>query len=672
MAEADSSQKIPSRSETKALKEALSANIDSPPGSPPLSAYINRRPLDSRTEADLHSACAAIVQGYPAEPEAELNFESLHKTKGVQDAYHAPAPAIGRSQSTSYKPVSLPSTTRAHIHSTNGDARRRTLAPESGSSQDLTLASAYQRHEQQQAVAGSQEIRRHPRRVDSRSQHRSLAATALPLSSFDRPRTAPTESSDVSYATPITASTDQQFANASTTMTSAAITPAGISTRASKQFMLDPESYQAAISEADTEAAIWMQSKVEPKAKPRQSVEASQPPPSRSSTRGWSFRSELRDYVRPRTSSGSRPASRDRGDHESHSLKHSRSLRSISAQGWRSWGLQRKSSKSSLVESQSFSSGANLSKAPLESPYNDIQVVPRKEIDLNRELPPLPSIDTWQEPQPQPNPGLHIASLMRPKSKAQTRKSVARHIVQASSSESVPQAPTVDAMSFSKLPHSQNFTIVKSFDAAGGQPQDRSPLSSDVADSRCVVSNVRKSMSANSNATHYKQTARKSTGAHSKTSSSDSCFSPAHSASPGPDRSLDLNRVAEHQKSIETFQKPASHLSYQRRPSDATTAPTTRPMTRDGKALNFSRKISVDNNGRINDARIATPIEITALPPMPTPAKRHNFASLRKVLSKFDLKGGKPVNWMDKFEADGIKAGIIVHTKESPVAIIRY
>jgi hypothetical protein len=538
---------------------------------------------------------------------------------------------------------------RLHNQSSQPDNRLRSLAPESRSAQDLALASAFRRHEQQEAI--SQEVQRHPPRSSSYIRPRPHTATTLPTSSMDRPRTAPTDSSNVSYATPQTASTDQQFAYASTGITSAAITPARISTRASKQFILDPESYQAAICEADTEAAKWMQSKLERKARQTREVEAPQPPPSRSRSRGWSFRSELREYVRPRTSSASRPASRDRGDRPSHSRRPSDGGRSISAQGWRSWGLQRKSSKGSLVDAPSF-------KAPAELSAQEPAATQRKEIDLNRELPPLPSINTWQEVEPKPGPGLHIASLMRPKSKIQSRKSVA------------PQISTADAVPVIKPAIIDSITKTKSDDSSAQPPTDAVYLSDTVERTPHIVAVVRKSSVAALSGVRREIATRKSGGAHSKSSSVDSCFSPTHSTSPGQDRSLDLQRVTERLKSFETFQKSTGSLSYQRRPSDATTAPPTRPLTGDGKALNFSRKISVDSHGRIDEPQFPSVVEITALPQLPS--RKLNFASLRKVLSKFDLKSSKPSTWMDKFEANGIKSGVLIHNAESPVAVIRY
>jgi hypothetical protein len=661
-------QKIPSRAENKALKEALSGNDFDSPVSPPTSPHINRRPLDSRTEAQLHAACAAIVKGNPEdEPEAKLNFDSLHKTAGVQNAHHAPPPIKGRSQSTSHLPSVVAPSTRPHAQTSKVDTRLRSLAPQSRSAQDLALVSAYRRHEQQQAAAGSQEARRHPPRVDSHALNRPLTPVALSVSQMERPRTAPTESNDMSYATPKTASTDQQFAYASTAITSAAITPARISTQAANQFILDPESYQAAISEADTEAAVWMRSELERRAKHNQEADAPQPPPSRSSARGWSFRTELREYVRPLTSSGSRSASRDRGG--SLSRNPSSTARSSSAQGWRSWGLQRKSSKSSFVEVQSIR--APSIRLPAEQVQQDYPAVQRKELDLNRELPPLPSIDTWQEAESAPNPGLHIASLIRSKSKGQSRKSTAiKHPVRSSSIRAIPQLQAAIVVPIPKHDSVQIDSKPKAPESSIARNAEPVRALDTTVKTQPATAAAGKNIGAGSNTEQVTSTTRKSMGAHSKTSSSDSCFSPSDSTSPGADRSLDLSRVTERMKNIETFQKSTGSLSYMRRPSDCTTAPPTRPMTRDGKTTNFSRKISVDNQGVVFDPRFPNIVEITALPQIP--AKKQSFATLRKVLSKFDLKGGRTTTWMDKMEADGIKTGIIVHNDESPVTIIRY
>ena len=663
------SQKIPSRAETKALKAALEANFDLSPLSPPTSPFINRRPLDSRTEARLHEACALIVKGYsPDETEPKLNFDSLHQTAGVQKSYAAPAPNTGRWGSTSRILSDWPSAARPPKNAKSPDVNLRYPMPESRSAQDLVYPTLGRRHEQPRAGAGSQDAARFPPRLDSFAPRRVVPLGPNPMSPTERPRTAPVDSSEVSYATPKSVSTGH-FNYASTAITSAALTPSRPSKHASKQFILDPDSYQAAISEADTEAAVWMRSELERRAKQAQETEAPQPPPTRSANRGWSFRDELREAVRPRTSSGrSRSVSRD-----SHSRK-TDGQRSLSAQGWRSWGLQRKSSKSSLVERPPSRGRAEAT--PRDPPQ---PVQQRKVIDLNRELPPLPSLDTYQEPQPYPPAELHIASLMRTKSKNQSRKSTARDTIRASE----PAIPfqSARAVSISRLdPVASTETTERTESAESTESNESTQPAESPGDASQTeplfqlpttdAVSVRETDDVERTEAAITE-GRRSVQAHSKTNSGDSCFSPAASASPGPHRSFDTNRVSKHVKRKENVQRSTDSLSHQRQPSGSTTSPPTRPITRDGRRTNFSRKISIDNQGRIHESPNANLVEITALPPLPP--KKQTFATLRKVLSNFNMKDrNKPVTWMDRFEADGIKVGVMVQTETSPAPIIRY
>jgi hypothetical protein len=93
----------------------------------------------------------------------------------------------------------------------------------------------------------------------------------------------------------------------------------------------------------------------------------------------------------------------------------------------------------------------------------------------------------------------------------------------------------------------------------------------------------------------------------------------------------------------------------------------------EGAVPNFSRKISIDLHGAIRSQTIA---EVTALPPMP----QQKVKGLRRMFSRFDLiQGSKKcekavMNWMDHFEAEGIKTGIMVPRGSGPAAapIVRY
>lgn len=98
-----------------------------------------------------------------------------------------------------------------------------------------------------------------------------------------------------------------------------------------------------------------------------------------------------------------------------------------SATGWRSWALPRRSSSRS-------SSRPGTSKG---KPEEAEQPKKLNTVNLNRELPPLPSLDSWkdsvQQPEPEskpispisPSTNTHIANLMRPQEQSTTTKNKA-------------------------------------------------------------------------------------------------------------------------------------------------------------------------------------------------------------------------------------------------------
>jgi hypothetical protein len=180
---------------------------------------------------------------------------------------------------------------------------------------------------------------------------------------------------------------------------------------------------------------------------------------------------------------------------------------------------------------------------------------------------------------------------------------------------------------------------------------------------------------------------------HSKTSSIDSCFSPASSSSVGAHHSVDLNRVAqrlakqesnvdlnkvnerlekhERMQKMKSYTKSTTSLTHQRHLSDSSNQ--TRPITQDGRTLNFSRKISMDIHGRVHDPNLQNKVEITALPLMPQ--KKPQSSRLRRVLSKLEInnRGNRqPKNWMDTFEAGGIKTGVMEARGTSTAPVIRF
>lgn len=147
-------------------------------------------------------------------------------------------------------------------------------------------------------------------------------------------------------------------------------------------------------------------------------------PPSRSR----SIRNNIKEYVFP--GAGSRQLSRA-PSHESlrttntrHSQDSEGPTRTGSGKGWSSWNLRRSTSRSN--------SRPGTSKGKSEEPESAKKTNPNF-VNLNRDLPPLPSLDSWKdeavkappEPMKSPTSGTHIASLMRPREQTQAERNTA-------------------------------------------------------------------------------------------------------------------------------------------------------------------------------------------------------------------------------------------------------
>jgi hypothetical protein len=174
---------------------------------------------------------------------------------------------------------------------------------------------------------------------------------------------------------------------------------------------------------------------------------------------------------------------------------------------------------------------------------------------------------------------------------------------------------------------------------------------------------------------------------HSKSSSTtDSCFSPATTTSHRTrsraasgsivsaltDDNSKENRVrspvSSHHARISNAPTQSSNLS---RHSLSLAHANASSITAD--IPNFSRKISIDSHGGIRSA------EVTALPPMPVPVVKKR-GGLKKVLSSLTLVGGAKRkdsavggNWMERFERDGVRTGVMLSRGGGAAApIVRY
>lgn len=206
-----------------------------------------------------------------------------------------------------------------------------------------------------------------------------------------------------SVATPISGSTtDAGLNHASTAPSSAALTSGGTSNRHSHQ--LEP----AAI--ADAQAAEWMRKELDKRRQQNDSPQQASSTAVRPPSRARSIKENIKEYFLPGSTSVSRAPSRALSRTQS---RESLALytnddddeprRTGSQRGWRSWGSALR------VNSRSNSRPGTRGRDA------DPEQHKKAEVNLNRELPPLPSLDSWKgEVKPQPElSSSHIASVMR-------------------------------------------------------------------------------------------------------------------------------------------------------------------------------------------------------------------------------------------------------------------
>ncbi|KAF1972803.1 hypothetical protein BU23DRAFT_143501 [Bimuria novae-zelandiae CBS 107.79] len=554
-------------------------------------AFISRRRIDPKTEQELRAACALILQNFkPSDhdiPDADpkLDFRGPHRRREHRTEMVLPV--------TIHRPTGAPAG-----HKLTHDGRN--------DSQKLPCASKSYPDLPMRANTGK-------RRVENTTEHteteddirRLMKSTTADASRQPIARTDTADTDDVlSIGTPLTASTDNHMYSYSTAPTSVAVTH-----RSSKRTSRQGDNPAAT---ADAQAAEWMRQELE---KRRQQI-AAQPELSRPQTserppsRAASIRSGIRDYIFP----GSRALSRTQSQSSLNSQSSSQPKRSSSAHGWRSWGLNRMSS--SRNSSRPGTSGGRK-----ESGEHD----KKSELNLNRELPPLPSLDTWKEPEkPKEQPktksktpvqGAHIATMMRAVDhQQQSYAAVARQHHRRSDSDSM---------------------ATRYANAHGSVPaRIKSPTQQAFAQKSTVLVPEHRSMDFD----HMV-----------------SAMTTAHNF----DEQLQL-RVNE--PTLQRRSSNLSRLSVGGRPN----------------APNFSRKISTDGpqaDRPFNANEFAYPnsVQITA-----TNAPKHQpeqKSRLKKVFSawvlKKERKGGEG-DWMQKFEKEGIKTGVMTQDQAAFPPVVRY
>lgn len=358
--------------------------------SPPPSPYPGHRaPLSTKVESDLRLACAAVLlntkPSHHYVPPADAQSTAPQETKQAldYDAIKRSASTL-RSQSSRPFPPRTDSADEKHPlkYAYRPDAAIDQLFDKSDPGIDPV-----------QSLLGKS---KHDTPMGSRAKTPVPNTLLSPGSDLGaRPHVAKRSlSGETTGSTPITDVTEYHWST-STAPTSAAITPARNSKRDSSHIPVEQE--QALKN--DTSAIEWMRNELE-RRRQRQAAEEEQaalPPLSRAPSRARSIRSirdNIKEYIRPSSSGGpnnSRAPSRStsRSSLRSDSKSQDPEIRG----GWRSWGKTLKKEHAQTEISRSDSRNGRV-----ESPI--FSKSKKAEINLNRELPPLPSLDQWKDEQP--------------------------------------------------------------------------------------------------------------------------------------------------------------------------------------------------------------------------------------------------------------------------------
>ncbi|KAG9833710.1 hypothetical protein KCU78_g5690, partial [Aureobasidium melanogenum] len=361
-----------------------------PKESPPPSPYPGRRaPLSSKVESDLRLACAGVLVNTkpshqyvpPDEPKQALDYDAIKRsasTRKSQDSRPFPPRIDSAEDKHPLKYAYRPDAAIDQLFSKSDPAIDPVQSILGRSKYDTPMGSRAKTPVPNNVLSPGSDAATRPRVVK-----RSL-------------------SGETDGSTPITDATEYHWST-STAPTSAAITPARTSKRASSHIPVEQE--LAIRNEAS--AIEWMRNELERRRQKQDAEEADQqqqaalPPLSRAPSRSRSIRSirslrdNIKEYIRPSSSGGpngenSRAPSRSasRSSLRSDSRSQDPDIRG----GWRSWGrtLKKEHAQTDVSRSNSRRGRGESPKLPNSK---------KSEINLNRELPPLPSLDQWKDEQ---------------------------------------------------------------------------------------------------------------------------------------------------------------------------------------------------------------------------------------------------------------------------------
>ncbi|KAL1305932.1 hypothetical protein AAFC00_004074 [Neodothiora populina] len=720
------SHMIPSRSDEKQHMATDNLITQFPPDyTPPPSPYPGRRsPLNPRIEVELRAACVAVLTNQRPSHIPNNNYDEAPRPSAKAQLDYS---AIKQSLDKSTEHRTQPTKSRSAL--TNGydepqpgvDARQYAYKPELPVA-DLFARSNVNGHTNGHSASNSNggnhtgfpvrasSLRRADQLLLADPTHRRTKSGSAPQTNqarvpnsfstqHDRPRGAQRQGShETSGSTPRTDVTEYLW-NTSTAPTSAGVTPARASNRTSTNVPSEMDSHV----KSDSNPIDWIRHEIHKhnRGRSRRPSEGEPRTNTRATSRARSIKSVasgrsvrslansvkdgIMDYVRPgsrsrdpsRTRSRSRANNGQRSDVERYDSR-GQAVRPPPRRDWRNWGRSNK-------DDGSITSG-EVSRSNSTRGRSDGRRGHAKP-DLNRELPPLPSLDQWKEsaieeashPPPVKSP-VSISRSATIKSSAVSEKDeiVAARLgspVKAKPEVYMPTRPQNNGHTISRKPVSQSHTGMARTTDTDREARDGGQRVERTVDDMIGIGPPAAHMNSH---TH-----NRSFDVHPPTGSNlRAPMSSQHSRS-GSSLSRSLSVKLTQSRTSSDTSKPSSHMATPTRgfsrhrkydqssmpPALATEAKQQGP-THGQTQSQTQGQIQASAKGlhEGQDSRYHNFTEIHASPLPPHAAKEADKKGWWHLKGK-PRKGG---TWMDQLEKLGIRDGVLLNDEVNRSPVVRY
>lgn len=425
----------------------------------------------------------------------------------------------------------------------------------------------------------------------------------------------------------------------------------------------------------------------------RESEEGSRP-----GSRAQSITRQFRDFVRPATAMGSRGPSLDigRGEDRSRSIDSMRSTVSDVApseasdtgrwRSWRPWHRTQDSAEISDVSRPGTSgSNRNLRGRTAEREVQDSSPQRKaRPLNLNRELPPLPSLDQWKpvEPSPSEKPKDDAELNAAPELEYEDRGDV---LAASGGSLATPrsQKPSVDYRNFSvpmlpsappPPPPCEGNDALEVLDDVLYDDADEDEVHSPLAATTTI-----EPLSTSAEVKKERRRSRSIQAAYPPELNEkvqQAALGQMASQKPhttGKAQLVNYSRVAGGPINGHLGRKVSKNGHVANGHNPAVSPVDTTPMTHSRNSsdhTNFSRKFSSEDYSRMYDSRYQNMVEISASNnPMPPPVMPKEKPQKRKW---WQGKNKKEDSWMDQVVKSGSRSGMILTDEVAGSPIVRY